>query len=59
MRLLSITLLACALAGCGTMNLDNRVACSVAKDSGFFVSLWGPVGISSTLAKQDAAVICK
>lgn len=62
MRLLFVILLigaAVVLAGCGTMNLDNRVACTVAKDKGFVVSEWGPVGVSSELATQDAAVICK
>jgi hypothetical protein len=50
------------LSGCGSLDgvvLANRVACTVAKDAAFVVSLWGPVGISATIADQDRAVICK
>jgi hypothetical protein len=56
-----LLLAAAVLAGCGTLDgkLENRVACTAAKDAAFVVSLWGPVGISATIADQDRAVICK
>lgn len=48
-----------ALAGCSAVNLDNRVTCTVAKDKAFFVSEWGPVGVSATISEADRAAICK
>jgi hypothetical protein len=47
------------LAGCSTVNLDNRVTCTVAKDKAFFVSEWGPLGVSATISEADRAAICK
>lgn len=53
-----------ALAGCGSITsgigaqMENRIACTAAKDKLFVVSLYGPVGISSTIAEADRAVIC-
>lgn len=50
------------LAGCATfdgLTLDNRVACTAARDKAFVVSEWGPVGISSVISPKDAEVICK
>jgi hypothetical protein len=54
---------ACAfLSGClATFDgaLENRVACTVAKDAAFVVSQYGPVGITGKIAESDRAVICK
>jgi hypothetical protein len=50
------------LAGCATfdgLTLDNRVACTAARDKAFSVSQWGPVGITAQIADADAKVICK
>ena len=54
-------LLTLALTGCafdGAL-LDNRLACTVAKDKLYVVSNYGPVGIASTIADADAKVVCK
>lgn len=60
---LALLLAASGVTGCATLGLDgkidNRVTCTVAKDKAFVVSEWGPVGISSTIADADRAVICK
>lgn len=49
-----------ALSGCSTLETTfaNRVACSVAKDQAFSVSMYGPIGIASKIAEQDGAVLC-
>lgn len=51
---------AMVLSGCTTTSgvLDNRVACAVAHDKGFFISEYGPVGVAATIADQDRKVIC-
>lgn len=56
-----ILLAVLALAGCGTLDgkMDNRVACTAAKDKAFVVSEFGPVGITGKLHDADRAVICK
>lgn len=63
MKRIAMIALAAALAGCATLdglNFDNRIACSVARDKAFVVSEWGGrVGISSTIADADRAVICR
>lgn len=59
---LALTLFAAlALTGCTTLDgkLENRIACTVAKDKAFIVSEYGPVGISATVSPKDAAVVCK
>ena len=50
-----------ALPGCATFSktFENRVACAASGGEAYSVSKWGPVGITATLAKADAAVICK
>jgi hypothetical protein len=52
-----IGVLAAALAGCVT--LDNRVACTAAKDKAFFVSEYGRIGVASQLSDKDREVVCK
>ena len=48
------------LTGCSlTSELENRIACTVAKDELFVISQYGPVGIASKIAKQDREVVCK
>lgn len=63
MKTVILATLVVLLSGCATFGLDgkldNRVVCTVAKDKAFVVSEYGPVGISSTIADQDRAVICK
>lgn len=62
MKLILSLLMVMSLTACGTLsNLDlsNRVACSVAKDRGFVVSMWQVFGIASDLDAKDVDVICK
>lgn len=48
------------LSGCaGSKLLENRITCSVDKSEAHVVSKWGPIGVSSEIAKADAAVVCK
>jgi hypothetical protein len=59
---LKILLIAClALSGCGTLEktFANRVSCSLDRQEGFVNSMYGPVGVTSKVAKEDAAVMCK
>lgn len=54
-------ILAILLSGCATLEgkIDNRVACTVARDKAVVISEWGPIGIASMISDKDAAVICK
>ena len=48
------------LTGCATLEmLDNRVSCTVSGDQAYVNSMYGPIGVSSKIAKQDADAICK
>lgn len=48
------------LSGCSlTKELENRLACSVAKDELYVVSKYGPVGIASIISDKDREVVCK
>ncbi len=48
-----------ALAGCGTATtFENRAVCTLDGTSAFVVSRYGPLGISSELAKADVAALC-
>ena len=48
--------------GCSSLDtnkyLGNRITCTVAKDKAYVTSLWGLIGISSEIVKEDAEVIC-
>ena len=48
------------LAGCGTTpaTFDNRAMCTLAKDSAYVVSMYGPIGLSSKVNGRDAAAMC-
>ena len=57
----TILILALVLSGCANFKaeyLGNRVTCTVAKDKAYVTSLWGWIGISSEIVKEDAKVIC-
>lgn len=57
-----IVALALALAGCGTIRpeaFENRIACTLAADGAFVVSMWGPVGVASKIAPRDARAACR
>jgi hypothetical protein len=58
MKKLLLALAALALAGCNA-TMSNRITCTVAKDKGFFVSEYGPLGVSAVIDDKDAAAICK
>jgi hypothetical protein len=50
------------LGGCSsipTETFTNRLACTVAKDKAFHVSMYGPIGISSKIDAKDAKVVCQ
>lgn len=47
------------LSACGTLNLENRIACTVAKDKAVYVSQYGQLGVASTIDPKDAQVLCK
>jgi hypothetical protein len=48
------------LAGCSNIpGLENRMSCTLAGDKALFVSQYGPLGISSTVADQDRAAVCR
>lgn len=56
-NLFLLLLTSLALSGCIT--LDNRVACSVARDKAFYVSEYGQIGVASEIDNRDTAVLCK
>ena len=49
--------LAALLAGCATLEgqLQNRITVTIACDRAFVASLYGPVGITSEIARADLA----
>ena len=48
------------LTGCSlTGQLENRLACSLAKDKLFVVSEYGPVGVATVISEKDRQVVCK
>jgi hypothetical protein len=59
--LLLFVLVLMGIGGCASTDkfLENRVVCTISKDEAFVVSRWGPVGISSEIARADQEVICK
>lgn len=60
MKVALLVALATTLGGCATLEgrMDNRLACTLAKDKAYLVSEYGPVGVSATISAKDAAVIC-
>lgn len=59
MKHATILIILATLTGCSvTGQLENRIACTAAKDKALYVSEYGPVGIASTIDAKDAAVIC-
>lgn len=49
-----------ALSGCASTHLlDNRVACSAAKDQLVLVSWWGWFGFAAKGTEEDRKVICE
>lgn len=65
-RLFSVILLVsilpiALLSGCSTLNgmLENRLTCTVAGDKAYFISLYGPIGVSALISDQDSAAVCK
>lgn len=63
-RLGSIALVfaAASLSGClATFDgqMDNNLACTVAKDKLFVVSEWGPVSIGTKIRKADTVAVCE
>lgn len=61
MKIILIALFAVLASGCASLDgkLENRLACSVAKDKLYAISEYGPVGLSATLSDKDRAVVCK
>lgn len=64
MKHILIVLALVTLAGCSSITsgigaqLENRVACTAARDKALYVSEYGPIGVASTIDAKDAAVIC-
>lgn len=60
MKRITIIAAAALLAGCGTLDgvLVNRVACTLDRQQGAFISWYGPIGISAKIADSDAKVMC-
>lgn len=47
------------LCGCSTdIVLENRLACSLARDKLFYVSEYGKIGVSTEVAEADKNVVC-
>jgi hypothetical protein len=61
MKLIMLMLTTLVVSGCASLDgkLENRVACTMAKDKAFVVSEYGPVGISAIISDKDRQVICK
>ncbi len=60
MRFTLLCLSVVLLSGCASSKLlENRLACSMDRSELYVVSKYGPIGISTEIAKADAAVVCK
>jgi hypothetical protein len=62
MKLILSLIAAMSLSGClATLDskMENRLACTVAGDSLFVISEYGPVGISAKISEKDRAVVCR
>lgn len=48
------------LGGCAALDgaLANRLACTVARDGAYVVSLYGPIGVASVISERDARRVC-
>lgn len=56
----ALTMGSVMLSGCaGSKFLENRALCTLDKAEMHVISKWGVIGISSEIAKSDAAVVCK
>ena len=60
-RIIIVIAAAALLAGCSTLDrvMENRVACSLDRSQGAFISWYGPLGISAKIAEADAEAMCK
>ncbi len=62
-KMLLSALAAVLLPGCALTKeiegLENRIACSAAKDELYVVSKYGRVAIASVISAKDREVICK
>ena len=54
---LAMVLCVLLLSGCG-VTFENRVACTSDRSTAIFVSMYGPIGIASTIEESDAAHVC-
>lgn len=51
-----------SLSACGSIpngTFDNRAACTMDGAKAYFLSLYGPVGVSAEISAKDAAVMCQ
>lgn len=58
----AIVILAMLLSGCASLEgqLENRLACTAAKDSMFVVSMYGKwVGLATVVADRDRPMDCR
>lgn len=58
LRLPLILALLLALSGCKTI-LQNKAVCSADLTEMYVISKYGSIGISTEIAKDDAAIFCK
>ena len=60
-RIIIVIAAAALLAGCSTLDrvMENRVACSLDRTQGAFISWYGPLGISAKIAEADVEQMCK
>ncbi len=58
----AVVFLAALLSGCASLEgqLENRLACTVARDSMFVVSMYGRwIGIATVIADRDRPAGCR
>lgn len=60
MRSLILVLAAVALSGCASFKgqFANRAACTLDGKQMLVASMYGPIGIASKVAEEDARVVC-
>lgn len=62
MKLTILALMASFLTGCaslGSMDLSNRVSCTLDGKQALVNSMYGPLGVTSKVAAADGKVLCK
>ena len=61
MKIVSLAVMAAFLTGCASLpsvDLSNRLSCTLDKKQAFINSMYGPLGVTSKVAAADGKALC-